>query len=96
MSDRLKALVAEFNEQHNPSVESQALVLAEETGEACEATLALTGRKLFKPAIGFDELADELADVVYTAYSVADAAGIDDLDARVLARAEYNLERRDE
>lgn len=92
-NDDLEELVEVFNDTHGCSIEEQALVLSEESGEVCEAVNSLLGNKLFKPDGTKEDVKDELADVIYTCYSIAYLADIDGLDERVKKRAEWNLNR---
>lgn len=90
MADRLE-LAAAFNEKHGLELLEQTLKIQEEAGEVAEAALWWDGRLLFKD--GEFDIGDELAQLIVTAYYVAELAGVDDIDRRVDGQLEANLDR---
>lgn len=82
MTDVKQHTIARFNEKHDLSVDSQFRQLVEEMGELAEA--------VNREDVG--ELAEELADVVFVARSIAELEDIN-LTKQVNAVAEENLEK---
>lgn len=76
-ADQLKANVAEFESRHDYTAEEQGLVLAEETGELCEAILRYNGKKIHKDKVERAAIREEIGDVIFTACTIAQIHGID-------------------
>lgn len=90
--ERIDGAVTRFTRRHELGLMEQGLVLGEESGELQRAILAHRGDKLFKPTATTGEIAGEVGDVIFTAMTVAEVAGVDPIDA-TLATVEKNANR---
>lgn len=88
---RVDALVAGFTEHHGFTTQEQGLVLAEETGEACEEILKIDDGKATKDNSQPD-VRGEIGDVIYTAWTIAYLTGNDPVEA-LLETALKNAQR---
>lgn len=82
----IRAIAERVRVRHPDSrtcLDTQILCLAEEVGEAVQAYRRATGRA--RSAATWDNVAEEIADVVIVAYVTAELAGID-LDAAIKAK----------
>lgn len=87
-------LVVEFTEHYGYTVQEQGLVLAEETGEACEEILKLNDGKVTKDNSDPD-IRGEIGDVLYTVWTIAYLTGNDPVEA-LLETASKNARRMED
>lgn len=89
----IDTLIEQFNEKHGFGLDEQGLKLFEEGGEAAQAVNQFDGNDRFREQGDADAIGDEIADVIFTARSIALLAGVDDIDRRVRDLARHNLGR---